>query len=50
MHARQPEQTLAISIDMVGVQEAVATPGHGRPQPQLPLNQRQAPHVFAVAP
>ena len=38
--ARQPEQPLTVAIDVVAVQEAVATPGHDRPEPQFAVDQR----------
>jgi hypothetical protein len=48
--ARQLERPLAVAVDMVAVKEAVASLRHDRPEPHLPLNQRQIPQVFAIQP
>jgi hypothetical protein len=50
MLASKPEQPFTIAVDVGAVQEPFALPGYDRPQPQLPLNQRQVSQVLAIAP
>ncbi len=44
----KPEQPFAIMLDVVAVQETFAMLGHHSPKPELAVDQRQIPKVFAV--
>ena len=47
--AGEPEQTFAISFDVVTVEETFACFGHNSAKPKLAVNQREIPNILAVA-
>jgi hypothetical protein len=47
--AGEPEQCFAISVDVIAVQEAFAALRHHSMKPELAVDQRQIPEVFAVS-
>jgi hypothetical protein len=46
--ARQPEQPLAIPLNMVAVKQSLTPLRHNRTQPELALDQRQVPQVLPI--
>jgi hypothetical protein len=50
MLACEPEQPLAVLLDVVAVQQSLAPVRHNRPQPQLAVDQRHMPQVLAIKP
>jgi hypothetical protein len=49
LFARQPEQPLAIRVDVVAKEEPFATLGHYCMQPEFAVNQWQIPQVFTIS-
>jgi len=47
--ACEPERFLAISVDVIAVQQTFAALGHHRMKPELAVDQRQITKVVAVA-